>query len=122
MVCPVCGTGAGGAAEFKIVALHIAVVPPLIPAHVQLHGPLPVKAEVVPAEQRFAVGATVRVLPLLLPQVPFIAARAKVAVTVLAALIVTVQAVPTVLSQPAQLVNVLPVAGVAVRVTTVPLV
>ena len=46
---------------------------------------------------------------------------AKVAVTDRAALMVTVQAVPETASQPLQPVKVDPVAGVAVRVTTVPL-
>src|SRR5205807_7562204 len=47
--------------------------------------------------------------------------RVKVAVTDLAALMLTVQVVPEAASQPLQPVNVDPVAGVAVRVTTVPL-
>jgi len=46
--------------------------------------------------------------------------RAKVAVTDLAALIVTLQVVPETASQPLQLLNMDPPAGVAVRVTTVP--
>ena len=46
---------------------------------------------------------------------------AKVAVTDRAALMATVQVVPETASQPLQPVNVDPVAGVAVRVTTVPL-
>src|SRR5207302_1723940 len=45
----------------------------------------------------------------------------KLAVTDRAALMVTVQVVPEAASQPLQPVNVDPVAGVAVRVTTVPL-
>src|SRR5438445_10861716 len=47
--------------------------------------------------------------------------RVKVAVTDRAALMLTVQVVPEAASQPLQPVNVDPVAGVAVRVTTVPL-
>jgi hypothetical protein len=47
--------------------------------------------------------------------------RAKEAVTDLAAFIVTVQVAPETVSHPLQPVCVDPVAGVAVRVTTVPL-
>ena len=47
---------------------------------------------------------------------------AKVAVTDLAALMVTVQLVPETVSQPLQLPKVDPPAGAAVRVTAVPLV
>lgn len=102
------------------LALHVAIVPPLLPAHVQFQGPLPVTVEAVPVVQRFVVGATVKVLALLLPQVPLIAARAKVAVTLFEALMVTVQVVLTVLSQPLQLAKLLPLSGEAVRVTEVP--
>ena len=45
----------------------------------------------------------------------------KVAVTDLAALMVTVQVAPETVSHPLQLVKSDPVAGVAVRVTTLPL-
>jgi len=45
----------------------------------------------------------------------------KVAVTDLAALMVTVQVAPATVSHPLQLVKLDPVAGIAVRVTTVPL-
>ena len=45
----------------------------------------------------------------------------KVAVTDLAAFMVTVQVAPETVSHPLQLVKLDPVAGVAVRVTTVPL-
>jgi len=47
--------------------------------------------------------------------------RVKVAVTDLAAFMVTVQVAPETVSHPLQLVKLDPVAGVAVRVTTVPL-
>jgi len=46
---------------------------------------------------------------------------AKVAVTDLAAFMVTVQVAPETASHPLQLVKLDPVAGAAVRVTTVPL-
>ena len=60
-----------GAAE-DFVALQLAVVPPLIPAQVQIHGPVPVTAEGVPAVQRLVVGIEARVWPLELPQVPLV--------------------------------------------------
>jgi len=47
--------------------------------------------------------------------------RVKVAVTDLAAFMVTVQVAPETVSHPLQLVKSDPVAGVAVRVTTLPL-
>ena len=51
-------------------AEHDAIVPPLLPAHVQLHGPEPVTDDAVPALQKLPVGAAVSVWPLLLPQAP----------------------------------------------------
>lgn len=44
----------GGVEDF--VALQLAVVPPPIPAQVQVHGPVPVTADGVPAVQRLVVG------------------------------------------------------------------
>ncbi len=49
----------------------MAVVPPLAPAQLQFHGPLPVTDEAVPAEQRPVVGALVSVWPFAVPQAPF---------------------------------------------------
>jgi hypothetical protein len=54
-----------------LLAEQVAVVPPLIPVHVQFQGPLPVKVVPVPLEQKLLSGATVKVLPLLVPQEPF---------------------------------------------------
>ena len=62
-------SGVGGAA-----ALHEAVSPPLEPAQVQVHGPVPLSVEAVPAEQRLAVGAVVSVLPLAEPHTPSVVA------------------------------------------------
>jgi hypothetical protein len=56
--------------EFKL--LHCAVAPPLTPAQLQLHGPLPLTAEAVPARHRSALdGADESVCPLTVPQVAF---------------------------------------------------
>ena len=41
-------------------AEQIAVLPPLLPAQVQFHGPEPVTLDAVPALHKFAVGALVR--------------------------------------------------------------
>ncbi len=40
-----------------LFALQFAVVPPLIPAHVHVHGPVPPTADAVPTEHRFDDGA-----------------------------------------------------------------
>ena len=53
-----------------IVALQVEVVPPLTPMHVQLHGPVPVTTDAVPEVQKLAVGAVVKVPPLLVPHAP----------------------------------------------------
>jgi hypothetical protein len=66
-------------------------------------------------------------VPLLRPNVPALLAvrvnlcRVNVAVTNLAALMVTVQVLPETESHPLQLLRLDPVAGAAVSVTTVPL-
>ena len=46
------------------------VVPPFVPAHVQVQGPLPETADAVPVLQKLTLGATVKVPPLLLPHAP----------------------------------------------------
>ena len=76
------------------------VAPQLIPEGLEVTVPLPVPALL-----------TVRVKR----------CRVKVAVTDLDAFMVTEQVVPETVSHPLQPVKVDPVAGVAVRVTTVPL-
>jgi hypothetical protein len=45
----------------------------LLPAQVHANGPEPVTEEAVPLEQRLAVGATVKIPPLEVPQVPLTA-------------------------------------------------
>jgi hypothetical protein len=62
-------TGAGGS-----FAEQIAVVPPLLPAQLHDHGPLPLTLDAVPALQRFAVGALVRSAPFEEPHAPSTAA------------------------------------------------
>jgi hypothetical protein len=57
---------------FKL-AEQPALVPPLAPLHVHVHGPLPLTDDAVPVVQRLAVGAAVRSAPLLLPQAPLVA-------------------------------------------------
>ena len=47
------------------------MVPLLLPVHCQVHGPLPVTAEAVPALQRPALGATLALVPFAGPHAPF---------------------------------------------------
>ena len=63
-----------GWAEVDIRAEQEAVTPPLIPAQVHIHAPALAAletTEVVPAEQRLAVGAEETDTPLAEPHVPF---------------------------------------------------
>ena len=52
------------------LAEQFAVDPPFTPAHVQLHGPLPVTADAVPVLQRFELGALKRLCPFDEPHAP----------------------------------------------------
>src|SRR6266436_4434541 len=52
-------------------AEHCAVVPPLEPAQLQFHGPLPVTAEAAPVLHRFVLGAVLTATPLAEPHWPF---------------------------------------------------
>jgi hypothetical protein len=45
-------------------------VPPLLPPHVQANGPKPETADAAPVVQRLVVGATRKIAPFELPQVP----------------------------------------------------
>ena len=56
-----------------LLAEQDAVAPPLVPAHVQVHGPVPETGEAAPTMQRFAVGAELIGLPFALPHTPFVA-------------------------------------------------
>jgi hypothetical protein len=60
--------------ELETEALQLAVEPPLLPAQLHFHGPLPLTADAVPAAQRLAVGALVSVAPLEEPHLPLTAA------------------------------------------------
>jgi hypothetical protein len=46
------------------------VLPPLLPTQVHDHGPLPLRADAVPVEQRFAVGLALTVAPFEEPHAP----------------------------------------------------
>jgi len=56
---------------------HTAAEPPLLPAQLQLHGPLPATVEALPALQRLAVGAVLATTPFALPHAPLISSRAE---------------------------------------------
>lgn len=51
-------------------AEHCAVVPPLPPAQLQLHGPLPVTPDAVPAEHNPPIGALLAPIEFADPQAP----------------------------------------------------
>jgi hypothetical protein len=53
-----------------IFAEQLAVVPPLEPVQLHVHGPLPLTAVAVPELQRFVVGADVNVPPFDEPHAP----------------------------------------------------
>src|SRR6185437_2664227 len=59
-----------GVADAVLVAEQVAVVPPLLPAQVHDHGPVPLTADAVPALQRLAVGAVLKLPPFEEPQTP----------------------------------------------------
>src|ERR1700730_16586974 len=68
----------GGPDETVREALQLAVAPPLLPAQLQVHGPLPLTGEAVPTEHRLLVGAPVNDCPLTAPQSPLVAVPAVV--------------------------------------------
>ena len=74
-------------------AEQLAVAPPFDPAHDQVQGPVPETEDAVPVVQNPVVGAVDTVVPLDEPQAPDTATgfAVKVAVTLLAAVMVTVQ-------------------------------
>src|SRR5258708_36496248 len=61
-------------------AEHEAVAPPFDPAHDQLHGPVPLRLDAVPVEQRLVVGTVETVVPLVDPHAPFTSVGCVVAV------------------------------------------
>lgn len=64
--------GSIGPQELVLLALQLAVVHPLLPAHDRDQGQIPHTADAVPIAQRLEVGAVETVLPLAEPQTPFI--------------------------------------------------
>jgi hypothetical protein len=57
--------------------VHCAVVPPLVPAQLHVHGPLPLTEDARPVAHRLAAGALVAPDPLADPQVPLISSWAE---------------------------------------------
>jgi hypothetical protein len=55
----------------SIFAVQIADKPPLLPEHVQYHGPVPTRLKAVPVVQKTVVGGLIKTAPLLPPQAPF---------------------------------------------------
>ena len=103
-----------------ILAEQLAFVPPFSPLHIQVHGPLPVTVEGVPALQRFAMGVVVKVPPLLPPHAPLTGVNVNVADTLVPVDMVTRQVLPAPEHAPDQPVKDDPVSGIAVSVTIVP--
>jgi hypothetical protein len=56
-----------------VLALQLAVLPPLVPAHVRVHGSFPLTDDAVPAEHKLLVGLDVVVVAAL-PHFPLTAA------------------------------------------------
>jgi hypothetical protein len=65
--------------------VQLAVVPPLEPPQLHVHGPEPATDDAVPVEQRLAEGADDAVVPFTDPHVPLTAAAAVLTVTVVLA-------------------------------------
>ena len=63
----------GGGLETVREALQLAVAPPLLPAQLQVHGPLPLTADAMPTEHRLPVGAMLNDCPFTAPQTPGVA-------------------------------------------------
>ncbi len=60
-----------------MLAEQLAVVPPLDPVQLHVHGPVPSCVVGVPELQRLVVGADVKVPPLAEPHAPFTGADVK---------------------------------------------
>jgi hypothetical protein len=69
--CPFTGGGGGGGGGEASCATQVAVVPPLLPAQLHVHEPLPLTTDAVPALQRLVVGALGKLPPLEEPHTPF---------------------------------------------------
>lgn len=112
----------GGVAVATGKAQQLAVVPPLDPLQLQDQGVPVLTAEGAPTLHRFAVGAVAKVPLSDDPQAPFTATEfaEKVAVTDLAALIVTVQLPVPKQAPPDHPANVDPAFAFAVKVIVAP--
>jgi hypothetical protein len=71
-----------GCAEATFDAEQVAVVPPLLPAQVHDHGPVPETVDAAPVAQRFAVGVLLRLPPFDEPHTPLTAEGAADVVSV----------------------------------------
>jgi len=75
------GVGVGAASD----AVQLAVVPPLEPPQLHVHGPEPATDDAVPAEQRLAEGLDDAVVPFADPHAPLTAGVAAFTVIVVLA-------------------------------------
>ena len=66
--------------QLWIVALQVASVPPFVPAHVQLQGPVPVTVDAVPVAHKLLVGTAVIIVPLALLHLPLTGNEENVAI------------------------------------------
>ena len=62
----------------KTAAEQLALVPPLLPAQPQVHGPDPLTEEAVPVAQRSADGLLTTLIPFVAPQAPLTATALQV--------------------------------------------
>src|ERR1700722_15460092 len=75
-----CKLIAAAGPEVATEALQLAATPPFCPEQLHFHGPVPLTADAVPAEQRFVVGALLSIAPADDPHMPLIGAVAWVTV------------------------------------------
>jgi hypothetical protein len=80
------GVGVGVGDATNTDAEQLALVPPLEPPHVHVHGPEPATDDDVPVAQRFVVGADDTCWPFADPQTPFTATGAALTATVVLAI------------------------------------
>lgn len=85
-----------------MLAAQLALLPPFLPAQLQVHGPLPLTPLAVPVLHKLVVGAVVKVLPLALPQTPLtgIGIRVKLKLTLQGAVMAPVVQTPGELVEP----------------------
>ena len=112
----------GVTVQVWMLAEQLALLPLFAPLQLHVHKvALPLTVVAVPVLQRSAAGAVENVPLLDGPQAPLTAGNVNVAVTFFAELIVTVQVLPLMLSQPLQPVNTDSVPGEAVKVIWSPI-